>query len=53
MAPTKLHNTKLKHAIYMCNYGFSSVKPLSLKSLATNAFPIKILLYQSKDTQGS
>ena len=35
MAPTKLHNIELKHAIYMCNYGFASVKPLSQKSLAT------------------
>ena len=35
MAPTKLHNIKLKYAIYMCNYGSSSVKPLSQKSLAT------------------
>ena len=35
MAPTNLHNIKLKHAIYMCNYGFASVKPLSQKSLAT------------------
>ena len=36
MAPTKLHNIKLKHAIYiyMCNYGSSSVKPLSQKNLA-------------------
>ena len=31
MAPTKSHNIKLKHAIYMCNYGFSSVKLLSQK----------------------
>ena len=35
MAPSKLHNIKLKHAIYMCNYDFGSVKPLSQKSLAT------------------
>ena len=35
MAPTKLHNIKLKHAIYMCNYDYSSVKLLSQKSLAT------------------
>ena len=35
MAPTKLHNIKLKHAIYMCNYDFPSVKPLSQESLAT------------------
>ena len=35
MAPTKLHNIKLKHDIYMCNYGLASVKPLSQKSLAT------------------
>ena len=35
MATTKLHNIKLKYAIYMCNYGFSSVKPLSQKSLET------------------
>ena len=35
MASTKLHNIKLKHAIYMCNYGCSSVKPLSQTSLAT------------------
>ena len=41
MAPTKLHNIKLKHAIYMCNYGLSSVKPLSQKILA-----IYSLVYQ-------
>ena len=35
MAPTKLHNIKLKHAIYMCHYGSSNVKPLSQKSLVT------------------
>ena len=38
MAPTKLHNIKLKHAIYMCNYDCYSVKPLSQKSLATYSF---------------
>ena len=38
MAPTKLHNIKLKLAIYMCNYDYSSVKPLSQKSLATYNF---------------
>ena len=37
MAPTKLHNAKLKHAIYMCNYDSSSVKPLSQKSLAIDS----------------
>jgi len=35
MVPTNLHNIKLKYAIYMCNYDFASVKPLSQKSLAT------------------
>ena len=35
VVPTKLHNIKLKHGIYMCNYGSSSEKPLSPKSLAT------------------
>ena len=37
LAPTQLHNIKLKHAIYMCNYGCSSVKPLPQKSLSTNS----------------
>jgi hypothetical protein len=35
MAPNTLHIIKLKHAIYMYNYDFSSVKPLFQKSLAT------------------
>ena len=51
MAPTKLHNIKLKHAIYMCNYDFASVKPLSQKSLEPIVFPIKVLLYESKGIQ--
>ena len=51
MAPTKLHNIKLKHAVYMCNYGCSSVKPLSQKNLATYSLSIKKLLYESKDIQ--
>ena len=38
MAPTKLHNIKLKRANYMCNYGSSRLKPLSQKSLATYSF---------------
>ena len=38
MAPTKLHNIKLKHAIYMCNFGFASVKPLAQKSLASLSY---------------
>ena len=51
MASIKLHNIKLKYAIYMCNYYYSSVKPLSQKSLQPIAFPIKKLLYESKGTQ--
>ena len=34
MILTKLHNIKLKCAIYMCTYEFFSVKPLFKKSLA-------------------
>ena len=51
MAPTKLHNIKLKHAIYMCNYSLSSVNsyPKRIKQLI--AFPIKKLFYESKGTQ--
>ena len=51
MASIKLHNIKLKYAIYMCNYCCSGVKPLSQKSLQPIAFPIKKLLYESKGTQ--
>ena len=36
-----MHNIKLKHAIYMCNYDFSSVKPLSQKSLAIYSLSYK------------
>ena len=48
MAPTKLHNIKLKHAIYMCNYSLSSVNsyPKRIKQLI--AFPINKLFYESK-----
>ena len=46
MAPTKLHNIKLKHAIYMYNYGSSRLKPLSQKSLATYS-----LFYQDTTLQ--
>jgi len=38
MAPTKLHNIKLKHAIYVCNYGSSSVKPLFQNGLVNYSF---------------
>ena len=51
MTPTKLHNIKLKHAIYMCNYGLSSVKPLSQKSLATYSLSYQDTTLESKGTQ--
>ena len=51
MAPTKLHNIKLKHVIYMCNYDFPSVKPLSQKSLANYSFSYQVTTLESKGTQ--
>ena len=51
MASTKLHNIKLKHAIYMCNYDSSSVKPLSQKSLATYSISYQDTTLESKGTQ--